>query len=71
MSDKFVEMQGVVVDSLGNGLFSVKINSSETVIVCSLSGNIRKNKIRILSGDPVKVHVSPYDLTHGRIVWRQ
>lgn len=70
MSDKFIEMSGIVEEALGDGHFSILIDNSETKVKCTLSGKVRQNKIRILPGDHVMIHVSPYDLTHGRIAWR-
>lgn len=68
MSDDKLEFEGEVIDS-SKSQFKVKIN--ETVIVlCTLSGKIRQNSIRILTGDKVRIEVSPYDTTKGRIVHR-
>jgi len=63
-----IELEGEVVDA-NKGKFKVKINDNLTVL-CSLSGKIRKNSVRILMGDRVKVEVSEYDTTQGRIVYR-
>ena len=64
-----IEAEGVVVEVLGNSNFKVEIMNSH-VILAYISGKLRSNKIRILLGDKVKVEMSPYDLTKGRIVWR-
>lgn len=64
-----IEAEGVVVEVLGNSNFKVEIMNSH-VILAYVSGKLRSNKIRILLGDKVKVEMSPYDLTKGRIVWR-
>lgn len=62
---------GVVIEELGNSMFRVELdNDISHQILCTISGRIRKNYIRILAGDKVKVEVSPYDLTKGRIVTR-
>ena len=61
---------GEVVEELGNSMFSVELDSKEHQVLCTISGKIRKNYIRILAGDKVKIEVSPYDLTKGRIVTR-
>lgn len=63
-----VEMDGLVTDSC-KGKFTVKINDSYTVLA-TLSGKIRQNEIKILVGDKVKVEVSIYDTSQGRIVSR-
>ena len=62
-----IELAGEVVQELGNGMFKVFLDTSGTEIICTISGKIRKNYIRIMSGDKVKVELSPYDLTKGRI----
>ena len=65
-----IEMNGVVVDSLPNAMFRVEL-SNKHVVICTVSGKIRKNYIRILTGDTVKVEISPYDLQRGRITYRE
>lgn len=70
MAKDLLEFEGFVLQSRGNGNFLVKIDDSESTVSCTLSGKIRKNTIRILDGDRVKIEVSPYDLTKGRIVYR-
>lgn len=70
MSKDILEFEGVVIQSRGNGNFLVKSEEMEPTISCVLSGKIRKHTIRILEGDRVKVEVSPYDLSKGRIVYR-
>lgn len=64
---EIIELVGEVTQELGNGMFRVFLDMSGTEIICTISGKIRKNYIRILSGDRVKVEISPYDLTKGRI----
>jgi len=64
-----IEMQGVVVDSLPNTTFRVKLENGH-VVTAHISGRMRKNYIRILTGDNVTVELTPYDLTRGRIVYR-
>lgn len=68
-SDK-LEFHGEVVDALPGTMFKVKLNESNAEVLCTLAGKIRQNRIRILPGDRVKVEVSVYDLTRGRISWR-
>lgn len=65
----FIEMQGVVTDSLPNTRFKV-ILDNDHVIMAHISGRMRKNNIRILTGDRVTVRLTPYDLSMGRIVLR-
>jgi translation initiation factor IF-1 len=62
---------GEVIEELGNSMFKVSLDNLEVPpILCTISGKIRKNYIKIVAGDKVKVEVSPYDLTRGRIVTR-
>jgi len=64
-----IELEGEVVEALPNALFRVKLETGQ-VILAHVSGKIRKHFIRILPGDRVKVELSPYDLTRGRITYR-
>jgi translation initiation factor IF-1 len=64
-----IELEGTVVESLPNTLFSVDIGNGHTILA-TISGKLRMNFIRILPGDKVTVQMSPYDLTRGRITWR-
>ena len=64
-----IELEGTVVEALPNAMFKVQIDGGH-VIVAHISGKLRMNFIRILPGDSVKVEMSPYDLTKGRITWR-
>ena len=64
-----IEMQGVVLENLPNATFRVKLEN-DFVVLGHISGKMRKNYIRILTGDIVTVELTPYDLTKGRIVYR-
>ena len=70
MKDNVVVLEGSVVENLPNTLFRVKLADSEKVILCYLSGKMRKNYIKILPGDRVRLELTPYDLNRGRIVYR-
>jgi len=63
---------GKVTESLMGGMFKIELDGDEEVkeILAALSGKMRKFKIKILPGDKVKVEISPYDLTKGRIIYR-
>lgn len=63
------EVEGVVKESLPNTLFRVELPNG-TLILCHLSGRMRMNFIKILPGDRVKIEMTPYDKTKGRIVFR-
>lgn len=67
--DDIIEMQGIVRESLPNAMFQVELESGH-VILAHISGKLRMNFIRIIPGDKVKIEMSPYDLTRGRITWR-
>lgn len=64
-----VELNGVVTDLLKGAQFKVQLENDH-VITAHLSGKLRQNKIKIIEGDSVVVQLSPYDLTKGRITWR-
>lgn len=63
-------MEGLVIESLPNAMFRVQLEN-RYVILAHISGKIRRNYIKILVGDRVTVELSPYDLTKGRIIYRQ
>ena len=67
--DDVIELEGVVKESLPNTMFTVDIGNGHTILA-HISGKLRMNFIRILPGDKVKIEMSPYDLTRGRITWR-
>ena len=64
-----IEIEGVVVDKLPNTMFLVELENGHQV-TAHISGRLRMNNIRILLGDKVTMELSPYDLTKGRIIWR-
>ena len=68
--DDVIEVEGVVKESLPSAMFRVELTPTGNTILCTISGKIRKNLVRILVGDPVRVELSPYDLTRGRITYR-
>ena len=68
--EEAIEVEGMVIESLPNTMFKVELKNGH-VILTHLSGKMRKNYIRIVPGDRVRVELSPYDLTRGRIVYRE
>ena len=64
-----IEVEGVVLEKLPNALFKVEIEGGH-VILAHISGKLRMNYIKILPGDKVTLALSPYDLSKGRIIWR-
>ena len=67
--EEHIEMQGKVSDTLPNTVFRVELENGH-VVTAHISGKMRKNYIRILTGDAVTVELTPYDLTKGRITYR-
>jgi translation initiation factor IF-1 len=65
-----IEMEGKVIETLPNTTFRVELDNGH-VVTAHISGKMRKHYIRILTGDRVKVEMTPYDLTKGRITFRQ
>lgn len=64
-----IEFEGDVIESLPNTMFKVKLDNGH-IINAHISGRMRKNYIRILTGDRVTIEMTPYDLTKGRIIYR-
>lgn len=64
-----IEMDGEVLETLPNTMFRVKLENDH-IITAHISGRMRKNYIKILTGDKVKVEISPYDISKGRITYR-
>lgn len=69
MARSDLKVEGKVVETLPNTTFRVDIGNDKTLL-CTISGKLRTNYIRILNGDTVTVELSPYDLNRGIIVWR-
>ena len=67
--DGGIEIEGIVVEKLPNATFKVELDNKH-IITAHISGKLRMNFIRIIPGDKVLVEMSPYDLTKGRIIWR-
>ncbi len=69
MSKDVIELEGTILESLPNAMFRVELENKHEILA-HISGKIRKNFIRILPGDKVKVEMTPYDLSRGRITYR-
>jgi len=67
--EEHIQMKGVVIETLPNTMFRVKLENGH-IIIAHISGKMRKHYIRILTGDSVNVELTPYDLTKGRIIYR-
>ncbi len=70
LKEEGIELDGIVIENLPNAQFRVKLEDTDSEILAYVSGKMRKHWIRILTGDRVRVEVSPYDLTRARIVYR-
>lgn len=68
--EDYIEMEGTVIDSLPNTTFRVELDNGH-IVTAHISGRMRKNYIRILTGDKVTVELTPYDLSKGRISYRR
>ena len=68
--EDLIEFAGTVIEILPNAMFRVKLDNDH-VVLAHTSGKMRKNRIRVLAGDKVTIEVTPYDLTKGRITFRQ
>ena len=69
MKQQAIEQEGIVTEALANAMFRVELDNGLNIL-CHISGKMRMNFIKILPGDRVKVEMSPYDLTKGRISYR-
>ena len=69
MAKDVIELEGTILESMPNAMFRVELENGHEILA-HISGKIRKNFIRILPGDKVKVEMTPYDLTRGRITFR-
>jgi len=69
--EEAIEVEGIVRESLPNTMFRVELKNGGHLILAHLSGKMRKHYIRIVPGDTVKVALSPYDLSRGRIIYRE
>ena len=68
--EEAIEVEAVIVENLPNALFKVRLSDSDLEVLAYISGKMRKHYIRIMEGDRVKVVMSPYDMTRGRITYR-
>jgi translation initiation factor IF-1 len=68
--DDILELTGTVDEVLPGNMFRVKVDNMNQIILCYMGGKLKQHKIRIILGDKVKIEVSPYDLTKGRVTYR-
>jgi len=69
-NSELLEFEGTVVELLPNSTFRVQVSNIEHQLICYMGGRLKQNKIKVILGDAVKLEVSPYDLTKGRITYR-
>ncbi len=69
IKEKNIEIQGIIIETLPNTMFKIKLDNGH-IIIGHISGKMRKNYIRILTGDKVTVELTPYDINKGRIIFR-
>lgn len=68
--EEAIELAGTVVEEV-RGAFRVKLDDVDHIVLCRLAGKMRKFRIRVVPGDRVTIEVSPYDMGHGRIIFRE
>lgn len=68
--DDIIELKGLVKEVLPGNMFRVSVDNFPELLLCYLGGKLKQNKIRVILGDTVKVEISPYDLSKGRISYR-
>ena len=68
-NDKAIPMEGTVIEAV-KGAFRVQLDNTEHIVLCRLSGKLRKHYIKVIPGDRVSIEVTPFDLGKGRIVYR-
>jgi translation initiation factor IF-1 len=69
-NSELIELTGKIEEVLPNSTFRVKVNNMEQIVLCYMGGRLKQNKIKVIMGDSVKIEISPYDLTKGRITYR-
>ena len=68
--ENLIQQEGEVLETLPNVMFRVQLDVNDSIVLCTLCGKMKKNFIKVLEGDRVKLEMSPYDLTRGRITQR-
>lgn len=69
-NSELLELTGRISEVLPNSTFRVKVDNMEQFVLCYMGGRLKQNKIKVILGDAVKIEMSPYDLTKGRITYR-
>lgn len=69
-NSELIELTGKIDEVLPNSTFRVRIDNTANIVLCYMGGRLKQNKIKVILGDKVKIEISPYDLTKGRITYR-
>ena len=69
-NSELIELIGAVTEVLPNSTFRVRVENMEHILICYIGGKLKKHKIKVILGDNVRLEVSPYDLSKGRITFR-
>ena len=69
-NSELIELTGTVSEVLPNSTFRVKLDNTDNIVLCYMGGRLKQNKIKVILGDHVRIEISPYDLTKGRITYR-
>jgi translation initiation factor IF-1 len=69
-NSELIELTGAVTEVVPNSTFRVKVENMEHMLICYIGGKLKKHKIKVILGDNVRLEVSPYDLSKGRITFR-
>lgn len=68
--DDIIELKGIVKEVLPGNMFRVKVDEIPDLLLCYMGGKLKQHKIRVILGDSVKLEISPYDLSKGRVTYR-
>jgi translation initiation factor IF-1 len=69
-NSELIELTGAVTEVLPNSTFRVMVDNMNSIVLCYMGGRLKQNKIKVILGDKVRIEMSPYDLTKGRITYR-
>lgn len=69
-NSELIELTGAVTEVLPNSTFRVEVDNMKSIVLCYMGGKLKQHKIKVILGDRVKIEVSPYDLSKGRITYR-
>lgn len=69
-NSELIELTGKVIEVLPNSTFRIQVDNMAQIVLCYMGGRLKQNKIKVILGDQVKIEISPYDLTKGRITYR-